>query len=142
MKQTLLAAVLCALSALSIHAQEEPTPTPEPKVVQSSAKDELVALAGQTATVEGKVTRIGATSGGGITFINMAPGANGFVAVVFKSSYEAFPGGFDSYKDKTLRVTGRIELYKEATPQIVVKTPGQIKIVPTPEPSATPAETE
>lgn len=130
MARRILSLVVCALSLVSLRAQEE-TPA-SPKVVQSTAADELKALAGQTVTVEGKVTRIGATEAGGITFINMAPGSNGFVAVVFKSDYEAFPKGFDEYKSRTLRVTGKLELYKETTPQIAVRSPDQIKIVTEP----------
>src|SRR5262245_46783283 len=121
-------------ASLSLYAEDvaEGTPEPEPpKVVQATATDEIVALVGKTATVEGKVTRVGATSGGGITFINMAPGANAFVAVVFKSSYDQFPNGFDAFKDQTLRVTGTVAIFKENTPQIVVKTADQIEIVKT-----------
>ncbi|MGH8046600.1 MAG: hypothetical protein ACREKL_05100 [Chthoniobacterales bacterium] len=112
-----------------LRAGDEVAPAEPPKVVQSTAADELKALAGQTATVEGKVTRIGATASGGITFINMAPGVNGFVAVVFKSNMDAFPNGLDEYKGKTLQVTGKIEFYKDTTPQIVVRTADQIKVV-------------
>jgi len=132
MKRKLFFAIACVLSLVSLRAEDEAAAPA--KIVQSTAAEELKALAGQTATVEGKVTRIGATSGGGITFINMAPGANGFVAVVFKSNYEAFPSGFDGYKDKTLRVTGKVEFYKDTTPQIVVRSPDQIKIVADAEP--------
>ena len=106
-------------------------PAEAPTVVQATATDEIKALAGKTVTVEGKVTRIGSTSGGGITFLNMAPGANSFVALVFKPDAAAFPDGFDKYKDQTLRVTGPIVIFKETTPEIVLKSPTQIEIVPT-----------
>jgi DNA/RNA endonuclease YhcR with UshA esterase domain len=130
MNRRLFPVLACLLSLVSLHAAEEPAePASPPKHVQATAAEELKALAGQTAIVEGKVTRIGATSAGGITFINMGGGANGFVAVVFKSNYGAFPNGFDEYKGKTLQVTGKIELFKETTPQIAVKSPEQIKVV-------------
>ena len=122
-------AAVCLLSIVSLRAGEEAV-TPEPKIVQAAATDEIKAEAGKTVTVEGKVTRIGSTEGGGITFINMATGANAFVAVVFKSSAAQFPEGFDKYKGQTLQVTGKVEIYKETTPQIVVKTADQIVIVP------------
>jgi RecJ-like exonuclease len=129
MNRRLLFVVACALSIIPLRAQEEAAPAAPPKLVQATAVDELKAAAGQTVIVEGKVTRIGATSAGGITFINMAPGANAFVAVVFKAHYEAFPNGFDGYKDKTLQVTGKLVLYKDTTPQIEVSSPDQIKVV-------------
>jgi DNA/RNA endonuclease YhcR with UshA esterase domain len=130
MNRRLLPVIASLLSLVSLHAGDELTEAASPpRHVQATAAEELKALAGQMATVEGKVTRIGATSAGGITFINMGGGANGFVAVVFKSNYGAFPNGFDEYKGKTLQVTGKLELFKETTPQIVVKSPDQIKVV-------------
>jgi DNA/RNA endonuclease YhcR with UshA esterase domain len=118
----------CVLFTASLHAQDD-TATTKPKVIQSTATDDLKAAAGQQVTVEGKVARIGATSGGGITFINMAPGANSFVAVVFKPNLAQFPDGFDKYKNQTLRVTGKIIMYKETTPEIEVRGPDQIEVV-------------
>lgn len=101
-------------------------------MVQTSATDAIKALAGKVAVVEGRITRIGATPSGGITFINFAGGPGGFVAVVFRSDYQAFPDGFDKYKDRTVRISGKVAIYKETTPQIVVKSPEQIQIVETP----------
>jgi hypothetical protein len=133
-------AAVCLLSVLPIRAEEEAVPVvpaEPPKVVQASSADELMTMAGQTVTVEGKVSRIGTTTGGGITFINMGGGVHGFVAVVFKANYEAFTGGFDAYKDKTLQVTGKLEIFKETTPQIAVKSPDQVKVVADAAPSST-----
>ncbi len=115
----------------------EPAPEPPP-VVKATDGDTLKGLAGKPASVEGRITRIGATTSGGITFINFE-GSAGFVAVVFKANYEAFPDGFDKYKDQTVRVTGPVTIYKETTPQVVVKSPDQIKVIAAePAPSATP----
>lgn len=125
----LLFLIACVASVLLLRAQENP-PAAEPKLVQATASEELKGLAGQTVTVEGKVSRIGATQGGGITFLNMAPGMNAFVAIVFKSSAAPFPEGFDKYKSQTVRVTGKLMLFKETTPQIEIKTPDQIKVMP------------
>jgi hypothetical protein len=136
----LAAALVCSFPLLQ--AQDAaPAPAEKPPVVQASAPDAVKALAGKTATVEGKITRVGATESGGITFLNFGGGANAFVAVVFKSNYAAFPEGFDKYKGQTVRVTGPIAIYKETTPQIVVKAPEQIVIVPAAEaaPTSSPA---
>jgi DNA/RNA endonuclease YhcR with UshA esterase domain len=142
-RSLLLAAALVCSSSLLFAQDAAPTPEPKPPLVQATATDDVKALAGRKATVEGKITRIGATESGGITFLNFGGGANAFVAVVFKSSYAAFPDGFDKYKGQTVRVTGPVAIYKETTPQIVVKAPEQIEIVPTPDatPTATPTAT-
>lgn len=130
------------VAAGSLRAQEA-TPTPEPPpVVPAAETDAIKALAGRDATVEGRITRIGSTEAGGIKFINFAGvGSGGFVAVVFKSNYAAFPDGFDAYQGALVRLTGKVEIYKETTPQIVVRSPAQITVVeaaPTPTPA--PAE--
>ena len=126
-----LLAAACVFSIVALRAEDAvEEPKAPAKVVQAAAAEEVKALVGQNATVEGKVGRIGSTAAGGITFINLAPGANGFVAVVFKADYGKFEGGFDKYKGQTIRVTGPLVLFKEATPQIVVKSPDQIEIVP------------
>jgi len=140
MIRSLVLAVALVCSSPFLHAQDAaPTPEEKPPVVQASAPDAVKALAGKKATVEGKITRIGSTETGGITFINFGGGPNAFVAVVFKSNYAAFPDGFDKYKGQTVRVTGPVAIYKETTPQIVVKAPEQIEIVPSADASPTPA---
>lgn len=126
-RRLFLAAALATVSLSGLRAEEADTSAPQ--LVQAGETEKLVGLAGKTVTVEGRA-RVGATAGGGITFFNMAPGAAGFKAVVFKSSAAAFPDGFDKYKDQTLRVTGKIELFKETTPEIVIKLPDQVEIVP------------
>ncbi len=124
-RQIAVAFVLAAGSIL--HAGEADVAS-EAVVVSANAREELVGLAGKTVTVEGKA-RVGSTSGGGITFFNMASGPDAFKAVAFKAAAAAFPEGFDKYNGKTLRVTGKIELFKETTPQIVISAPDQIEIV-------------
>lgn len=136
-RRILLAAAVCTFPLHALRA-EDAEPTPTPVQISAAETDAIKVLAGKLATVEGKVHRVGKTEAGGITFINLSGDRGGFVAVVFKSNYEAFPDGFDKYKDQTIRVTGKVELFKETTPEIVVKSPDQIEIVPTPEPSATP----
>lgn len=136
-----LAFAVGLFAAINVAVAQEATPTPEPPpVVPAAETDAIKALAGKDATVEGRITRIGSTEAGGIKFINFAgAGSGGFVAVVFKSNYEAFTGGFDAYRGALVRVTGKVEIYKETTPQIVVKSPEQITIVEA-EPTPTPVE--
>jgi hypothetical protein len=128
-RSLLLAVALVGVPSF-IQAQDAPPPAEKPPLVQASARDEIVALAGKTATVEGKVTRVGATPAGGITFINFTGGADAFVAVVYKSDYAGFPEGFDKYKDQTVRLTGTVVLYKDTKPQIALKSASQVEIVP------------
>ncbi len=136
-RRILLAA---AVSILPLHALrgEEVEASPTPARVSATETDAIKLLAGKLATVEGKVHRVGKTEAGGITFINLTGDHGGFVAVVFKSSYENFPKGFDKYRDQTIRVSGKVELFKETTPEIVVKSPDQIEIVPAPSRNSTP----
>jgi len=140
----LLAAVLLG-SASILRAEDAPAALAgTPPVVQAASKDEVMALAGKVATVMGKITRVGSTTAGGITFLNFAGPANGFVAVVYKSNYAGFPDGFDKYKGQTVRVTGKVVIYKETTPQIVLREAKELEVVaaaeaaPSPEASATP----
>jgi len=137
MKSVVFGLVALLISALGLSAQE-PAATPaaataaegQPEVVDASNLEALRAKVGLDAVVEGMVTKVGTTKEGGITFINLGlPAKQGFVAVIFKSDYTAFPDGFDKYRDQKVRVTGKIDLYHSETPEIKVKTPDQIAIV-------------
>ncbi len=130
MIRSLLLALALLVSPAFLRAEDAPIPEEKPPVVLAADKEAVAALAGKRATVEGKVTRVGSTAAGGITFINFAGGPGGFVAVVYKSDYAAFPEGFDKYKGQTVRVTGPVVIYKETTPQIAVKSAEQIEILP------------
>ncbi len=110
-------------------AQTEAAMPTESTVVAASETEELKKLTGQTVTVEGTVTRVGSTESGGITFLNMGPAPGGFVAVAFQSVYKLFPDGFEKFANKKVRVTGVIQLYKDVTPQIVIESAAQIKVV-------------
>jgi hypothetical protein len=129
--------LLIALSRPVLPQTEPPAPAAVP-VVKATDTDRLRDLAGQEVCVEGTVIRIGTTTAGGITFLNMSPAPNGFVAVVFQSAYQQFPEGFEQFSGKTVKVTGTLKLYRETTPQIVIEAPDQIAIVAAatePEPS-------
>ena len=102
----------------------------EPKVIDATELDQLRAQANQDVVVEGLVTDIGTTQTKSITFINLGlPKKQGFVAVIFKKNYGAFPDGFDAYKDQKVRVSGKLSLYQSDKPQIEVSSPEQIEIV-------------
>lgn len=110
---------------------------PLPKLAEgilSTADDTaLRAAAGQTATVQGKVSRVGATDTGSITFINFSGNDRGkFVAIVRKDRLAdvsaPFGGSLQSLAGKTIELRGTIELFRNA-PQIEVRQADQLRIV-------------
>lgn len=98
-------------------------------VVAADNVEEIAALIGKKAVIEGRVERVGKTEGGGITFLNFSRQRGGFVAVIFQPAYREFPDGFEKYQGRKVRVSGRVEVYKEAVAQIVVKKAEQLEIV-------------
>ena len=120
--KTALAVLATVLWVSAAWAQEE--------VIEASNLEALRAKAGMDVIVEGLVSDIGTTKDGGITFINIGMAKKqGFVAVVFRDSYAAFPDGFDKFRNQKVRVNGAISLYRGETPQIKLKAPEQITIV-------------
>lgn len=110
---------------------------PLPKLAEgvlSTADDAgLRAATGQTATVQGKVSRVGATDTGSITFINFAGNDRGkFVAIVRKDRLvdvaAPFGGSLQSLAGKTIELKGTIELFKNA-PQIEIRQADQLRVV-------------
>lgn len=88
--------------------------------------------AGDSVVVEGKVysTRYFADSNNAPTLLNMgAAFPNQLLTVVIYGEQRKvfFDTPEDYYKGKTIRVTGRVELYRDK-PQIVAKTPSQILV--------------
>lgn len=98
-------------------------------LIQADNAEEVAKAIGTKATIEGRIARVGKTQGGGITFLNFSTTRNGFVGVIFKPAYAGFPDGFDQYRGKTVRISGKVEIYKDAVAQIVIKEPAQIEIV-------------
>lgn len=126
MKNLLLFCILSLTTPLIAQDDKQP-------VIDATNVDLLREKVGQDVIVEGPVTTIGTTSGKGITFINLGlPKKQGFAAVIFQKSYDAFPGGFDAYQDKKLRVKGVLGLFQNERIQIVVTSPEQIEIVTEP----------
>lgn len=137
MKSFVLSLIAAFSVTASLLAQDQPAaadPAAQGEVIDASNLDALRAKVGSSVVVEGMVTKVGTTKEGGITFINLGlPAKQGFVAVVFKSDYGAFPEGFDKFRNQKVRVTGLIKLYRSEIPEIEVKTPDQLTIVaPTP----------
>ena len=99
-------------------------------VLDATDLEALRARVGVDAVVEGLVTEIGTTKDASITFVNIGlPKKQGFVALVFQKDYEAFPEGFDKYRNQKVRVKGLMKLYRGETPQIILTSPEQITVV-------------
>ncbi len=111
-------------------------PAEAPKIIPSTDLESISLAIGSVATIEGRIERIGTTQKKGITFLNFSKQRGGFVAIVFMSSYGQFPDGFDQFRNKVVRVTGKVEVYSEAVAQIVIKKADQIVIVDDAAPAA------
>lgn len=146
MKLNLLLLSVCLVSLLQLKGEEEkpapapPTPAPAvvAKVIDSANVEELKASVNQTVTVKGKVAKVKDWDGKGdaakgINFIDLE--GKQFTLLVFAADYGKFPSRpAELYKDKTLEVTGKLELHKEKW-QIKATSPDQVKIVETPAPA-------
>jgi exonuclease VII large subunit len=98
-------------------------------VVPADDPAALEAAVGSEVTVEGVVRSVGQTPDGGVTFLNFGERHTGFVAVVFRPSYDKFPGGFERYAGRKVRIRGALEKYRDRQLQIKVFNPGQIEAV-------------
>ncbi len=87
-------------------------------------------FAGQDKTVEGIVTSV-VRPDDKVTWLEFEPESKtSLQAKIFAVTYDKFPEGFDSlYKGKKVWVAGKIGLYK-GQPELIVKRPSQIRIVP------------
>jgi len=126
-----------AAVAAAAPSPSEPTETPasEPAaaagsiVLQAEDAAGLQANVGSEVTVEGVIKNIGKGPNDGITFLNFGDRKSGFVAVVFRPSYDRFPEGFDQYANQQVRVRGTLENFKDRQIQIRVSTPDQLEII-------------
>jgi endonuclease/exonuclease/phosphatase family metal-dependent hydrolase len=93
----------------------------------------LIAAAGKSVVVTGRVSKVGKTGNDSIHFINFAGVARGgFVAIVRKDHYPAVTAALGGelepmLEGKTVELTGTVAIFKDA-PQIVVTTPAQIRV--------------
>jgi len=145
MKLSLLLLSFCLVSLFQLKGEEAPPTPPTPparaaaKVIDSANVEDLKANANQTVTVKGKVVKATDWDGKGnpekgINFIDLA--GKQFTLVVFAADYGKFASHpAVMYKDKTLEVTGKLELRKEKW-QIKATSPEQVKIVEDAEPAA------
>ena len=131
-----LAAIAIVSAAAPMPAEEtaeapaaEQTTATAPAVVPAEDTAALESKIGSEVIVEGVVRDVGKTSGDGITFINFGDRRTGFVAVVFRSSYENFPEGFEKYAGQKVRVRGTLEKYQDRQIQLKVSTPDQLEVV-------------
>lgn len=130
MKNALLPVVLLSLLCLaSSRAQEVAATEGETKVIQAENVAELEGLVGSDVVVEGIVRNVGKAPGDSITFLNFGDRKSGFVAVVFQSAYGQFPDGLDKFAQQKVRVTGKLEKYRDRQIQIKISTPDQIEVV-------------
>lgn len=101
------------------------------------AKDRkaLLALAGHSARVQGRISRVTALLDGRITFLSFeGNGKEDFVAIIRAGSLgtvtQQFPGGLEQdLVGKDVAIEGVVTLYRD-TPQIEINSPSQISIVP------------
>jgi len=118
-------------------ALKEAPPVPAPKIaegiISSSDDSALRSAIGRIVTVKGKVSRIGATNNGSITFINFAGNdRDQFVAIVRRDQLSIVAGelggDLQSLNGKTVELKGKIDLYRN-TPQIAITEPSQIRVI-------------
>jgi hypothetical protein len=123
-------------------ASPEPTPaaeTSEPAATPDAAAELVVIQAEDTAAmqskvgseviIEGFVKNVGKGPNDGITFINFGDRKTGFVAVIFRQTYDKFPERFEKYANQKVRVRGALENFRDRQMQIKISTPDQLEIV-------------
>jgi hypothetical protein len=91
--------------------------------------DEAKQLVGQQVVIAGRIAEVSkATKLVRLNFEKPFPDQP-FQAVIFSSATNRFKGiDFDTLKDKTVEVTGKVTEY-HGRPQIVVEAPGNLKVV-------------
>ena len=126
--------ILFVLSVLGQEAEKEPIPE-----FHVTEIDKIRAAKGKTVKIYGKVTRTNKSQNTGTNFLNFE--IKDFTVVTFGRDLKAFTKGepSDTFKDKFIEITGVIEFYKDA-PQIVLKSPDQIREMPEKKPPSPEAE--
>lgn len=108
----------------------EAAPAAEVPVLAAEDTAAMETKVGSEVMVEGVVANVGSGTNDGITFLNFGDRRTGFVAVIFRPSYDKFPEGFDKYAQQKVRVRGTLEKFKDRQLQIRISTPDQLEIVP------------
>jgi len=116
----MLATVVVAVLLAPPVAAEVPVITPE------QAKDHV----GQEVVVEGQVTQIGVSDSGDALFLNFGGRypSQVFNAVILRRNFQFLPDA-RSWEGKTVRVRGKIELYRgTGKPEIILERPEQVTV--------------
>ena len=126
--------LLCG-AALAVAAALSPLCLGEQKYSDAEAGKHV----GDEATVTGKVASV-SKSGKGTGFLSFGERfpRQTFSGVVFASDAEKV-GDLSAFEGKTVALTGRIELSPDGKPQIIIKSPDQLKIADGSAPPAPPA---
>lgn len=126
-RRLFLSLFCCLLGLTPVMAQKE-APIGEHEGVPVITWDMADKVVGRKVVVGGKIVDIGHTDR--IHFLNFhAEDRNAFKLVIFKEAMEGFEKSLEAlYLDKLITVRGIITLYAGA-PQIVVKSPDQIRVV-------------
>jgi endonuclease/exonuclease/phosphatase family metal-dependent hydrolase len=108
-------------------------PVDLPGVLSATDDAAIRAAIGKNVTIRGKVSQVGATKTGTMTFINFEGNSRGQFVVIVKKDFlpgvAAVAGGdVGSLVGKTVEVKGELILYKE-TPEIDLRTASDIRIV-------------
>lgn len=113
----------------STEAEPAATEAVAPVLINAQDTASMRSKVGTEVIVEGVVKGVGKGPNDGITFLNFGERKSGFVAVIFRSSYEKFPEGFDQYSKQKVRVKGSLENYRDRQVQIRISTPDQLEIL-------------
>jgi DNA/RNA endonuclease YhcR with UshA esterase domain len=114
--------------AITPEATSEPVAPAAEKAAKAISWQKAAGYTGQTVTVEGQV--VDTYNSGKTVFLNFDKDyRNSFKVVIFAKNWPLFPAPpEDYYRQKTIRVTGPVELYQNA-PEIIVDRPDQIELV-------------
>lgn len=109
-------------------------PTDLPGTLTASDDAAIRAAIGKNATVRGKISQVGATKTGSVTFINFEGSPRGSFVVIVKKDFlpaleSAVGGKVESLVGKTVEVRGELILY-QTVPEIELRDPSALAIVP------------
>jgi DNA/RNA endonuclease YhcR with UshA esterase domain len=125
-----------ATSDLASTAESTPT-SPSPSIQETAVPsseaiviswEEAADYEGQTVTIAGHI--VDTYNSGKVVFLNFDKDfSETFKVVIFPDAWPLFPAPpEDYYRDKTIQVTGQVEMYQNA-PEIIVERPDQIEIM-------------
>ncbi len=134
-KADFLPAISVAAGMKPLAAIPAPTvPSDLPGIIAADDDAAIRAAIGRNVTVRGKISQIGATKTGSMTFINFEGSARGNFVVILKKDYlgrvaGAFGGDIKNLQGKTVEVRGELIIYKN-TPEIELRSETEIRVLP------------